>query len=242
MPYLSRLILNLRSTYARQDIADVHQLHRTIMRAFPAAPDPDMARQHFGVLFRAEALAEQPLAMRVLVQSRHLPNWSHLPLDYLAPAPDERGNPAVRSLDAEYEQIAVGMTLRFLLRANPTRRISQSNRAQGEQWRGKRVELRDDRDRLEWLERKAKAGGFALLSVATRPDLPDTRVSPQPNAIGYRRRDAERAKLTFGAVVFEGLLEVRDLARFRETLLDGIGSGKAYGFGLLSIATVARGV
>jgi hypothetical protein len=31
---------------------------------------------------------------------------------------------------------------------------------------------------------------------------------------------------------------VQDVERFRQTLISGIGSGKAYGFGLLSIATL----
>jgi CRISPR system Cascade subunit CasE len=42
--------------------------------------------------------------------------------------------------------------------------------------------------------------------------------------------------MTFGSVLFEGVLQVTDPDGFRETLATGIGSGKAYGFGLLSIA------
>jgi CRISPR system Cascade subunit CasE len=46
------------------------------------------------------------------------------------------------------------------------------------------------------------------------------------------------AVVTFASVRFEGVLEVRDADRFREALANGIGPGKAYGFGLLSIAPV----
>ena len=42
--------------------------------------------------------------------------------------------------------------------------------------------------------------------------------------------------LRFGAVLFNGRLEVTDAERFQQTLATGIGSGKAFGFGLLSIA------
>jgi len=42
--------------------------------------------------------------------------------------------------------------------------------------------------------------------------------------------------MTFGSVLFEGRLTIDDVEKFRETLAIGIGSGKAYGFGLLSIA------
>jgi CRISPR system Cascade subunit CasE len=40
----------------------------------------------------------------------------------------------------------------------------------------------------------------------------------------------------FGSVMFDGLLRVSDPDVFRLTLQKGVGSGKAYGFGLLSIA------
>ena len=42
--------------------------------------------------------------------------------------------------------------------------------------------------------------------------------------------------MSFGSVLFEGELIVTDVEAFRAALVKGIGSGKAYGFGLLSIA------
>ena len=41
-----------------------------------------------------------------------------------------------------------------------------------------------------------------------------------------------------GAVLFEGRLEVTDRTMFLEALRGGIGSGKAFGFGLLSVASI----
>ena len=248
MLYLSRLILNLRSRPARADLADVQQLHRTILGAFPAAPSTDdragrlnTARQHFGILFRTEPVPDQPLAARVLVQSTHQPDWSHLVPGYLAPATDARGNPAVRVLDNEYDQLAAGVTLRFRLRANPTKRISKNDPDQKEEWRGKRVELRKEEDQLKWLERKAEQGGFQLLRVQSNPKLADARVSPQANVVGRRRDGTNKSTIMFGAALFEGVLEVRDVDQFKHTLTDGIGSGKAYGFGLLSVALAGGG-
>lgn len=241
MLYLSRLILNVRDRYARQDLGDVHQLHRTILGAFPQAPDAAPARQHFGILFRAEPIPDQPLLARILIQSSHAPSWSHLPPGYLAPAPDDRGNPAVRPLDGEYERLIPGITLRFRLRANPTQRIGKQNEQQDEKWRGKRVELRREEDQLRWIGRKAEQGGFRLLSIATRPDLADVRISPSAKVIGVRSKEPTRPRMTFGAALFEGLLQVQDVERFRQTLITGVGSGKAYGFGLLSIASLPGG-
>lgn len=38
------------------------------------------------------------------------------------------------------------------------------------------------------------------------------------------------------SVLYEGVLKVTGPDLFRQTLIHGIGSGKAYGFGLLSVA------
>ena len=71
------------------------------------------------------------------------------------------------------------------------------------------------------------------------PDVADVRVAPESKVLGWREvRDEINSKrrLTFGAALFEGVLEIMDAEVFRQTLAEGIGSGKAYGFGLLSIA------
>jgi len=44
--------------------------------------------------------------------------------------------------------------------------------------------------------------------------------------------------MTFSSVVFEGRLKVVDRVLFLESIKNGIGSGKAYGFGLLSVAKI----
>jgi len=69
--------------------------------------------------------------------------------------------------------------------------------------------------------------------------VPEVRTVPGGKITG-RRNDRHLAglpgMLTFGAILFEGRLRVTDGDLFRTTLQRGIGSGKAYGFGLLSIA------
>lgn len=240
MIYLSRLLLNLHNHQARVDLADVQQMHRTILNAFPLAPDSKLARQHFGVLFRMESVPDQPLVARVLVQSTFQPNWSHLVPGYLAAASDRRGNPAVRTLDDDYARLAAGTLLRFRLRANPTQRIGMHNHNEAERWRGKRVELRDEQAQLAWLQRKSEQGGFQIVSVAPNVTPVDVQMHQQPNVVGERSKQRGHKPMTFGATTFEGHLSVQNVNEFREALVDGIGSGKAYGFGLLSIAA-ARG-
>jgi CRISPR system Cascade subunit CasE len=128
------------------------------------------------------------------------------------------------------------MHLRFRLRANPTRRVSQKCSSEKSSGHGKRVELNKEEDQIEWLKRKAENAGFQLLAVRINPDAPNVRALPEDKSRGWRNREGRKQGLTFGSVLFEGKLAITDAERFQATLANGIGSGKAYGFGLLSIA------
>lgn len=228
--FLSRLVLNPMQRQVQHDLADCYAMHQRILSAFPdgIAEKPQghgHAREQFGVLYRVEVRRDgSPVA---LVQSRAAPDWSHLPSGYLSQPP------AMKQIDGAYAAVRAGMTFTFHLRANPVKRISRRNATQGERWRGKRVDLRREEDQIAWLARKGEAAGFALLTVRARPALRDVRALSSAAAHGMR---PTTGRLTFGAVVLEGHLRVTDPDAFRAALETGIGSGKAFGFGLLSIA------
>lgn len=238
--YLSRLILNPRSRAVRRDMADCQNLHRTVMSGFPSTAelfaDP---RARFGVLHRLDVQRSGRLIL--YVQSAVFPDWSRLPRDYLLPDANDMPNPAIRPLTQPYSSIRAGTVLTFRLRANPTRKIETKTGPDGARRNGRRVDLRREAEQMEWLRRKAGGGGFEVLTATAVPGVPDARVIPEPQARSTRAPDSPdgvhpAGPLTFGAVVFEGRLVVTDAARFRETLQRGIGPGKGYGFGLLSVA------
>lgn len=226
MTYLSRLVLNGRSRQVQRDLSDCHGLHRTILSAFPQEQSSGgSARDRFGILYRLETPQGRP---QVIVQSEAEPDWRRLPPGYLQ-------SHASKQVDSYYSSIQPGASLRFRLRANPTRRISARNAEESERWRGRRVELRREADQLAWLRRKQETGGFQLCDVRLGGDdksVPNVLAAGQPNVRGHRDGEA----LTFGSVTFEGLLRVTDTERFQAVLRTGIGSGKAFGFGLLSVA------
>jgi CRISPR system Cascade subunit CasE len=213
--YLSRLILNPRNRRVQKEIADRYQLHRSIMRAF--ADDLDTTEER--VLFRVE---EQHRGgdLSLLVQSLTMPDWTWLAepdaRGYLLPV--SRPNPAVKPFDLS---LASGQKLAFRLRANPTarRRLSDGSR--------KRIGLCLQEEQLDWLERKAERGGFRVLSVRTGQEL---------EVHGWVRRNGTTHRLTLLSVQFEGLLQVEDPDQVQETVRQGIGSAKSFGFGLLSLA------
>jgi|HigsolmetaAR202D_1030399.scaffolds.fasta_scaffold18597_2 CRISPR system Cascade subunit CasE len=226
MLYLSRLIIDPQRREVQRDLGDCYNMHRTLLKAFPQVAEGNAAREQFGLLYRLEEHSGN--LMRILVQSQHLPDWQQLPVGYLA-STNDGPNPSVRPLDTVYGRISNGMQLRFRLRANPTKRVSARSNQEAK-WYGKRIELRDEHQQLAWLARKGEQGGFRLLEA--HANQPDVQASNQNKVRGWQRSN----QLRFGAVLFEGRLEVLDHTNFLATLTRGIGSGKAFGFGLLSIA------
>lgn len=203
--YLSKLTLN-PSPEARQvqrDLASPYELHRTLMRAFPGQNQGGPGR----VLFRVEPIRPgEPVT--VLVQSEKKPDWSVLEREpcYLLSAKS-------KSIDLRFR---AGQRLRFRLRANPTVRRN-----------GKRQGLVRYEDQVQWLERKAKSGGFRLLDFTIRKS---TRY------VSNVKRPEGGSIQTHLGVDFEGILEVAGPDEFLHLVANGIGSAKGYGFGLLSVA------
>lgn len=217
--YLSLLKLNPADRGVRRDLADCQQLHRRVMSAFPQAEGS--ARASLGVLYRLEVMEHGSV---LYVQSRVEPDWSRLPRGYCLP-----GGVACKPVGEKYAAISSGMVLRFRLRANPTKRLPAG--APGEKRDGPRVDLRGEKEQLDWLQRKARAAGFQLVAVRINPEVPDVAV--QQTRVQGRH---PAGKLTFASVLFEGRLRVEDARLFRRALEEGIGPAKAYGFGLLSVA------
>lgn len=243
--YLSRLVLNPGLRAVRNDLADCQAMHRRIMSAFPDLGRRPGPRAELGVLYRVEAEARSG-DLVVIVQSRDRPDWSRLPDGYLREVRGETLNPACKLLDEQYASIETGGRLRFRLRVNPTRKIDTRSGPDGRRRNGRRVELRDDSARIAWLQRKAGECGFEILTVRADPRVPDVLVLAEAKVGGSRpvtstgREVVSTSRLTFRPVLFEGELKVTDVALFRATLAAGIGPGKAYGLGLLSVAPAGR--
>lgn len=229
---LSRLVLNPRSRRVARDLADCQELHRTVLSAFPEAAGGS-ARQRFGVLFRIEYC--RGAAPVLLIQSSENPDFSALPSGYLAQPPKSK------DIGAAWRGIAHDSVLRFRLRANPTRKIETKSGPGGARRNGRRVELKTEEEQLKWLARKSRESGFEIVSVRAAAEYPDVWVSAEGKVSGSRGLPdgaGSKPRLTFASVLFNGKLRVIDMEIFRATLEHGIGSAKAYGFGLLSVARV----
>jgi CRISPR system Cascade subunit CasE len=204
--YLTQLRLDPRNAPARRDLADPYDMHRTLVRAF--APDERTAPSRF--LWRLEPGASWQRAT-VLVQSASPGDWSFLKSvsGYLL---DDRNEAlAVKTFDpAAWAQ--AGASLRFRLAANPT--VTRQ---------GKRLGLVGEEAQVEWLHRQGERLGF---------DLQAALVTGSEVLRG--RKGSMQVSLL--RVQYDGMLQVRDADLLCAAIASGIGHGKAFGCGMLSLA------
>jgi CRISPR system Cascade subunit CasE len=190
-------------------IRDSYDWHQHLWRAFPGR---DGEARDFLV-----RIDEKEETYRVLILSRTAPTrpaWC--PGDNFATKPVP---------DAFFAHPAYA----FSLLANPTKKV-RSDAAGARTKNGRRVPLTTREDLLAWLERKAAAAGFAIETETTQT---------VPRGREYFHKDNPRAQGLHAAVEFRGRLRVTDPVAFRAAVATGIGSAKAFGFGLLVLAPLA---
>ncbi|MFC0529054.1 type I-E CRISPR-associated protein Cas6/Cse3/CasE [Phytohabitans kaempferiae] len=226
--YLSKLLVNTYSREFRRDHADIREMHRTVMSGFHNLPNDSPARQSAAVLWRLDGIHR---GFAAYVQSKSKPDWSRLPADYLTEAPQ------VRDLQPVLDAITPGRRFAFRLIGNPTRTIPRLGNPKspetGKRTHGQRVARKKPEEQLEWLIRKGEQHGFVIPSG--RNGQPDVSPSPCLTLTGQKRSE-DKGTITLEPVRFEGHLIVTDAAAFADALQTGIGHGKAYGCGLISLA------
>lgn len=223
-------LLTLPRSSPRWRFLQPYQVHQALWKGF-GGKDGNAATERF--LYRHN---EGDKAHSVLVQSSMAPDWSYLN------ALDDGTTVQVRQFDPA--GFTEGSHWRFLLRANPAV-LRQGDPTSGRQGDGKPrlIPVGSDRRRMaerlgveldqfptreeqliQWLRRKGGAGGF---------DLVDCIVGPNRDLV--IRRNPRESPITLTTVEFDGILYISDTDRFATTLRGGIGRGKGFGLGLLSV-------
>ena len=170
----------------------------------------DAPREEAGVLYRLEIEGGEPWA---LVQSHAVGAWSRLPTGYLQPEHDT-ANVASRRFEPVF---AAEVMLRFRLRANPTFTRGRRRLA----WLGRDAQL-------AWLQRRLASGGCEVRQARVLPEGLERLARP----------GRPRHVITQYAALFEGLIQVNDPELLALAIRDGVGAGKAFGCGLLSVAPI----
>ena len=204
---MPRLELDRSRRETQMALASPNRLHGAIESGFPGE------RQR-----RLWRLDELQGRLFLLLVSDEAPDLSAVRAQFSPPGATWE----TRDYGAFLERIGNGSKWRFRLGANPT--IS-APRAEAQ--RGKILAHVTAAQQKQWLLDRAEKHGFRL-----------TEESFEVVKRGFLSfaKGKERRKVTLGICTFEGSLEVTDADRFREALTRGVGRGKAYGLGLMTVA------
>jgi CRISPR system CASCADE complex protein casE len=151
----------------------------------------------------------------------------------------------IRETDAFLEQLEAGQRWGFRLCVNPTFRDSRQVNGRGQ---AKVLAHVTQDQQTQWvLDRAARLGFKVVTSAEYGGDLPvlENRGGHRVDGANLLINGVERgiaefkrgsSRVTLALATFEGVLEVTDPDALRHGLVHGVGRGKAYGCGLMTLA------
>lgn len=200
--FLSKLELDIKSPSVRQALINCQDMHRNIMKAF------NTPRSDVSVLYR---LCRTDKSTILYVQSMVKPDWEKTAKNGFICT-------GIKDLSTLEEKYGNDSVFRFTLFTMPFKKV----RADGKN--SKRVFLRTEQERMEWLKKQGDKYGFYVLQ-AFEPNA-------QEDIVGIRNN----SRISASGVVFEGILKVMDAEAFWNAYKTGIGPEKAYGMGMLMLS------
>lgn len=227
--YLTQMPLNPQRRSTRDLVASPQRVHAAVLAGFlPGAPTRGR------VLWRLDA--DGPHDLNLFVVSAEVPSF-----DSLVEQAGWTSSPVWRTADYEgfLGRLSAGQRWVFRLVANPVRNVRDEQTlrsADGRLPRGSRVPLIKESDQREWLLSRGPSLGFSVVPGASGG--PNLSVTQSRRQRFDRRSDGEPRKVTLQTVQYDGVLEVIDASALRRALTEGVGSGKGYGCGLLTLAPV----
>ena len=205
--YLSRVALDVHKRSTMVALANPQQFHGAVEQAFLG----ERRRR----LWRLDQLGDR---LYLLLLSEDVPD-----LQQIAGQFGTGELPETKEYGPLLKRVQAGTIWRFRLTANPTKSVHDpKNPAK----RGRVCAHITTEFQEKWLMEQAEKHGFRL-------DLDGFTVVQSQ----WRRFQKEHRgrPIVLLSVTYEGVLEVTDAEKFRQMLTEGIGRGKAYGLGLMTV-------
>jgi CRISPR system Cascade subunit CasE len=211
MTYLTQVTLDF-ATAARLRLRDCYNWHQAVWKAFPGC---DGEPREF--LTRLDQHREGFRLLIVSPMQPVRPDWC--PAD--AESWKTKPIPHTYFTRSRYA---------FQLCANPTKKVSKERSDGSLTKNGRRVPLRKREELVEWIKRKGDHGGFTVDEATLRTFSRGRE---------YFEKNGQPPGGLHSSVEFQGVLAVTDPVKFYGIFTRGIGSAKAFGFGLLVIAPIS---
>lgn len=228
MMFFSRFQINPQRREAKKLLANPRAMHAAVEACFPPASQESGEGR---LLWRVDREAHD---VRLYVVSPGRPEFGHL----VEQAGWEQAPGETTDYGRFLQGLQTGQRFGFRLTANPVKREFVHG------GRGKVLPLVGEQACIDWLDRRAGDWGFAL----RQGSLPDEIVkegapeSPAARVIGredraFRKGSNDPSRIvTQRQVTMTGELQVTDPGLLRTALIQGMGRGKAYGCGLMTLA------
>jgi CRISPR system Cascade subunit CasE len=205
--HITKLTLNPSHRDVRADLRDAHRMHRRIMTMLPDHVG-DTARADLNVLWRIENPGGGDTAPCVYVQASTPLDTSRSPRGYLT-------THTTRDLAPLLAVIAERGTVRYQVTVNTSTRNGRTKRTiavPGEQL-------------MAWWERKAATAGLHINGALTDIGAPYVITGNKP--------DSQPIKHVGARIV--GIATITDTDAITNAIVNGIGRGRAYGLGLITV-------
>lgn len=252
--YFTRFPINMTRRETRHVLASPYRLHAAIAGSFPFGIKPPVGQEEGRVLWRIDR--QQGGGAFLYIVSPDRP--SLVGLNEQIGFPDLEPSWQTRDYEPFLVNLAEGQRYAFRLVANPV--VSRSARRGGPDAtnrQGNRIRL----PHLTILQQAAWLIGKAAYS-GTGTEVPDLFLRqglPRSSRNGFevlqgdegtprlivsnmqeRRfsKDSKKTDITLATAQYDGVLEVVDATALRHALVCGIGHGKGFGCGLLTLATL----
>lgn len=225
--HFSRFQINPQRREAKRLLANPRAMHAAVESSFPPLQP---AGAEGRVLWRVDADRHD---VRLYVVSPDQPDFRHLV--------EQAGWESSPGETTDYERflgsLQLGQRYAFRVTVNPVKREHITGQ------RGQILPLVGEQSQIDWLTQRGERWGFHLMrhevpqeiAVDDAPEAFDVRVV-QKRDRSFAKPDEERRTVTQRQVTLTGRLQVADAAALRTALVHGMGRGKAYGCGLMTLA------
>lgn len=210
--YLSRVELDLTRPATMIALSAPQKLHGAVESAFSG----ERRRR----LWRLDRLGER---LYLLLLSEDIPDLSGMAEQFGTGA-----EPETRNYDPLLQRVTAGSCWNFRLTANPTKSCKNPRDLEA---RGTVEAHCSVKFQKKWLMERAEKHGFALEE--------DGFTVANIKWLNFRKQHVH--PVTLLSVTYEGVLRVIDPDTFRQTLCNGMGRGKAYGLGMMTIIRGGNG-
>ena len=211
--YLTRMELNTRNMDTIRLLGSQEKIHGMVESGFSGERKRN--------LWRLESLGDR---LYLLILSPDRPDLSSGVRRY--GFPDDENAYQTKDYTPLLGRVKNDTWWHFKLVANPTKSVVST---QGE--RGHVKAYCSLKYQEEWLLNRAQKHGFELL-----PE--NFQIIQRSWHIFRKGKEQGKNRVSIKGVTYEGILKVCDEDKFKELLVTGIGRGKAYGMGLLTIVHV----